>query len=341
MDWLRSRHDLDDERVLIGVTAGALWLVGALAAIVAQLMPGSADVDPVFFTVFAGGVIAYGAVSISGWFDWKRVSVTGHVVASATLTPLLGIMLWSTGGAQSYLMPLLVLPLLHFAYFFSWRASVPLGLELVLVAASPVLYEPELVDGSVSRLAAFASVALVVIVALRTLKGRLVAAEAHQRQMALLDALTGLVNRRGFDATLHAAVAARGEAGHGRREADDRPGFALLVFDLDHFKRVNDTQGHPAGDRLLRTVAANCAEIARPGDTLARIGGDEFALIAPDAGIDGARRLAEELHAAVRRSGAEATVSWAVHPQDGADGDALLRTADRRLYEGKAALARR
>jgi diguanylate cyclase (GGDEF)-like protein len=158
--------------------------------------------------------------------------------------------------------------------------------------------------------------------------------------MALLDPLTGLVNRRGFDQTLHAAVAARGEAEHGRRATDDRPGFALLVFDLNRFKTVNDTHGHPAGDRLLRAVAANCTAIVRPGDTLARIGGDEFAVIAPEAGVRGARRLADELLVAVRRAGIEATVAWAVHPDDGSDGDELLRTADRRLYAGKAALTR-
>lgn len=340
MDWLRSRHDLDDERVLIGVTAGGLWLVGALGAVLAQLMPGAADVDPVLFVGLCLFVIAYGVVSVSGWFDWTKVSLRGHVCASVGLTPLLAVALWATGGQQSYLMPLLVLPLMHFAYFFPWRISFPLAFELVLIAASPRLYEANLERGSVSRLVAFVVVAVVVTVVLRLLKDRLVAAEAHQRRMALLDPLTGLVNRRGFDTTLHDAVAARGEAGLHRRAADERPGFALLVFDLDRFKRINDTEGHPAGDRLLRTVAANCGAIVRPGDTLARIGGDEFAVIAPDAGTEGACRLGGELLDAVRRAGIEATVAWAVHPDDGADGDALLRTADRRLYEGKAALVR-
>lgn len=340
MHWIRFRHDLDDERVLIGVTAGALWIVGALAALLAQAMPGSDDVNVPLFVGLCAGVIAYGGISISGWFDWKRVSVRGHVIASVALTPLLAVALWATGGQDSYLLPLLVLPLLHFAYFFRWRVSIPLALELVLIAASPRLYEDEILPGSLSRFAAFVVIAIVVTVVLRLLKERLVAAEAHQRQMAMLDPLTGLVNRRGFDEALSAAVAARGEAEHGRRDADERPGFALIVFDLNRFKRVNDTQGHPAGDRLLRTVAANGTAIVRPGDTLARIGGDEFALIAPDAGVEGARRLAEELLVAVRSAGIEATVAWAVQPDDGSDGDALLRMADRRLYEGKAALDR-
>jgi diguanylate cyclase (GGDEF)-like protein len=171
---------------------------------------------------------------------------------------------------------------------------------------------------------------------LRLLKTRLVAAEAHQRRMALRDSLTGLVNRRGFDDALRAAVAARGSVESGRRESDDAPGCALIVFDLDGFKQVNDSAGHPAGDRLLRGVAAAGAAIVRPTDTLARIGGDEFALIAPGAGIVGAARLAQELLDAIHEAGAQATVAWAVHPDDGETGEDLLRVADRRLYEGKA-----
>ena len=77
MDWLRSRHDLDDERVLIGVTAGVLWLLGTIAAVLAQLMPGSPQVEPHWFAGLAVGVVAYGLWSISGVFDWSRVSVGG------------------------------------------------------------------------------------------------------------------------------------------------------------------------------------------------------------------------------------------------------------------------
>jgi diguanylate cyclase (GGDEF)-like protein len=339
MDWVRSRHDLDDERVLIGVTGGVLWLVGAIAGVVAQLMPGAHEIDLPLFLGLAVGIMGYGLWSISGVFDWSKVSVTQHACATAALTPLLGVVLWATGGQHSYLLPLMVLPLLHIAYFFRWQVSLPLTIELILVSGSPILYESEIADGSLSRLVTFAAVALMVVTVLRTLKGRLVAAEAEQRQIAQLDALTGLANRRRFDEALDAAVAAAGDPAAGRRGADARS-FAIVLFDLDRFKLVNDTYGHPAGDRLLRAVAAACAAIVRPGDTLARIGGDEFAVIAPTAGEDGARRLAEELGRAVRSAGAEATVAWAVHPADGEDGDALLRIADRRLYERKAALIR-
>ncbi|MFL5846801.1 MAG: GGDEF domain-containing protein [Solirubrobacteraceae bacterium] len=339
MDWFRSRHDLDDERVLIGVTAGGLWLVGGLIAVVAQLMPGAHPVDWLLFCLLAGAVIVYGLISISGRFDWTRVTVAGHAAATAILVPAMGIFIWATGGQDSYVMPILVLALMHVAYFFRWQVSLPLAAELALVAGSPGLYEGAIREGAASRLAAFTCVAFVAVVVLRILKGRLIQAEAQQRAMATLDALTGLVNRRGFDDELQAAVAARGTAGEGRRDGDERPGFALLLFDLDRFKLVNDTKGHPAGDRLLRAVAATCAAVVREGDTLARIGGDEFAVIAPGAGVRGAERLAGELLDAVRRAGIDATVAWAVHPDDGATGEELLRAADRRLYDGKATLS--
>ena len=338
MDWIRSRHDLDNEPELIGVTAGMLWLVGALAASVAQLVPGVDPVNPWVFFAIAISLIVYGVSSIVGWIDWSKWTVARHAWAAALFTPVLIVVLALTGGAESHLQPLLVLPLLHGAYFFSTRISALLAVELLLIAATPVLYEEHTSAVSAARLIAFAAIGLVVTVWLRLLKGRLVAAEAHQRQMATLDALTGLANRRGFDEALQAAVAADGDAARGRRAADARPGCALVIFDLNRFKLVNDTYGHPAGDRLLRVVAATCAGRIRPGDTLARIGGDEFAVVAPGAGESGAARLAEELHEAAMLAGAEATVAWAVHPADGGDPDALLRIADRRLYDRKAAL---
>ena len=221
MDWLRSRHDLDDERVLIGVTAGLLWLVGAVAALLAQAMPGAGEVNDGLFWGLAGGVIAYGIWSVSGWFDWRRVSVAQHALAAGALMPVLGVVMWATGGVESYLQPLMILPLVHVAYHFTWRVSVLLALELVLVAGAPVLYEPDtLANAGPSRLAAFATVALVIVFVVRVLKDRLLLAEAQQRDMAIHDSLTGLINRRGFDEALHEAVLSRGDVGQGRFNVD-------------------------------------------------------------------------------------------------------------------------
>jgi len=116
------------------------------------------------------------------------------------------------------------------------------------------------------------------------------ASEESYREKSLHDALTGLYNSRYFWARLEdeSAFASR----HGRP-------LALLVGDLDLFKRVNDTRGHAAGDRVLATVAGALMGGRRRGDTVARVGGEEFAVILPETGLDEAVQVAERLRAAV------------------------------------------
>ena len=149
--------------------------------------------------------------------------------------------------------------------------------------------------------------------------------------MANQDPLTGLANRRAFDSALSAALAA-GSA-EGKR-------FTLLLADIDAFKQINDRFGHTTGDRVLREVAAHTSGGVRAGDCLARIGGDELALVAPGAGAQAARRLADALRDAAARVDTGAgpvslTVSWAVYPEDGTDRFTLMRSLDRGLHAGK------
>jgi diguanylate cyclase (GGDEF)-like protein len=118
--------------------------------------------------------------------------------------------------------------------------------------------------------------------------------------------------------------------------------FSLLLVDVDRFKTINDTFGHKTGDEVLRAIAARTGAQIRATDTLARIGGDELALVAPNATADGGSRLAAALHDAVLdlvpAAGAAPvtlTISRASFPEDGADRDELLRAADRRLHAVK------
>ncbi len=105
-------------------------------------------------------------------------------------------------------------------------------------------------------------------------------------EQATRDGLTGLYNRRYFDETLadHLESARR----YGRD-------LALVLFDLDHFKQVNDAQGHPAGDALLRRFAELLRTSARGADIVCRTGGDEFAVLLPETGRDGAARFAQRI----------------------------------------------
>ena len=106
------------------------------------------------------------------------------------------------------------------------------------------------------------------------------------------DALTGLINRREFESRLTAAV-------EGARQGSGSV-HALLYLDLDQFKLVNDTCGHPAGDQLLKQITGVLQSRLRSGDTLARLGGDEFGILLPGCGIDQAQRVAETLRQAIR-----------------------------------------
>ena len=161
-------------------------------------------------------------------------------------------------------------------------------------------------------------------------------AEAKVKEMARNDALTGLSNRTEFKRRLeHCLAEAR------RRIAK----YAVFYLDLDHFKVVNDTMGHPFGDKLLQEVAARIEAVTREVDTIARLGGDEFAIIQRILyGPRDAARLAERLIASVSQSytidGNEieigASVGISLAPDDSVDSDELIRNADMALYHAKS-----
>jgi diguanylate cyclase (GGDEF)-like protein len=156
----------------------------------------------------------------------------------------------------------------------------------------------------------------------------------EKSDQALRDPLTGIYNRRVLqDALDRALLSAAREDGH----------VGLTLFDIDDFKAINDVHGHDVGDEVLRRVAACGRQVVRPGDTFARIGGEEFALLTPGAGTQEALLIAERLRLAVAALDVlpdrSVTVSagLASWPVDAADGDALRRAADEALYRAKAA----
>jgi diguanylate cyclase (GGDEF)-like protein len=154
------------------------------------------------------------------------------------------------------------------------------------------------------------------------------------REQALTDELTGLANRRHFHERLIAELA------RGGREARD---VALVLFDVDDFKSINDGHGHPAGDAALRGFAAILRDEARVSDVVCRIGGEEFAVILPNTSAADATRYAVRVllatrNAALRPDGGPLTASAGVASSatDGRVGTALLRAADDRLLAAKA-----
>lgn len=160
------------------------------------------------------------------------------------------------------------------------------------------------------------------------------AAEAKIAHMAHHDALTGLPNRVLFKERLHQALAS---AGRGRP-------IAVLYLDLDYFKTINDTLGHPLGDGLLGVVAQRLRRSVRQTDTVARLGGDEFAVVQSDVrDVVNVRTLAErlvnEIGAPYNLDGHQVVIGTSIGiaraPIDGADPDQLMKNADLALYSAK------
>jgi diguanylate cyclase (GGDEF)-like protein len=151
-------------------------------------------------------------------------------------------------------------------------------------------------------------------------------------ESARTDGLTGLANRRAFEELL-AAEYARAQRSAGR--------FALLICDLDRFKQLNDTHGHQEGDRALERVGALLREQRRPSDGVARIGGEEFAIILPDVNEHGAYVFAERIRRRVAEVNAghpgnlTMSIGIATFPNQGTDKGSLMRNADQALYVAK------
>lgn len=166
--------------------------------------------------------------------------------------------------------------------------------------------------------------------------GRQQQVQAYER-LAKVDGLTGLANRRRFDEAL------LGEWGRHLRSGRS---LSLLIVDVDHFKRLNDTFGHVAGDDCLQRIArAFERSIRRRPDLVARIGGEEFAFVLPDTAVEGAVEVAVRVHAEVARIDPDGryevpTVSVGVAslvPRLGEEADALVTAADTALYAAKRA----
>ncbi len=160
-------------------------------------------------------------------------------------------------------------------------------------------------------------------------------AETHLQHMAHHDALTGLPNRVSLNERINRAIA--------RARRGDRP-FALHVIDIDNFKAINDVEGHAGGDRFITRIGQRLKEVVRRGDLVARIGGDEFAVLQAHVGrTDEVKQYAEKLLEAVSRPAAggeniyaAASIGSAWHPADGDTAEALLGNADTAMHRAKS-----
>jgi diguanylate cyclase (GGDEF)-like protein len=148
---------------------------------------------------------------------------------------------------------------------------------------------------------------------------------------AKTDPLTGLLNRRAFEESFDVELA---------RAARGKFSVGLVMLDLDGFKRFNDDHGHPAGDTALKRLSQVLKEATRAIDHVARVGGEEFAILAPESSTAGTLALAERLRRSVElefsgRGGLTASCGVASYPDNGTDRSSLVGAADRALYKAK------
>ena len=162
--------------------------------------------------------------------------------------------------------------------------------------------------------------------------------ERDLREQAITDPLTGLYNRRYLRELLQRELVRGARAGES---------IALILMDVDHFKHINDTFGHEAGDIVLTAVGALLRKNVRGSDIACRYGGEEFALVLPETGAESAQRRAEDIrlalgqlelkHLGKRIGKITASLGIALFPVHGEDMDSLLRVADEALYDAKGA----
>jgi diguanylate cyclase (GGDEF)-like protein len=157
------------------------------------------------------------------------------------------------------------------------------------------------------------------------------------RQQSIRDPLTGLFNRRYLEETLAIEIQ--------RAKRANGP-FSIMMLDLDHFKRFNDTHGHEAGDAVLQTLGSFLQQHVRGGDIACRYGGEEFTLILPGASIEAAQQRAEQLCEGIRALNVDfknqvlgpltLSVGVASFPNHGENGETVLQAADMALYRAKS-----
>jgi diguanylate cyclase (GGDEF)-like protein len=254
------------------------------------------------------------------------------IAAAWGLLPLLlGGAVIATGGPTSPVLMWFALPAVTLgARFDPWGMMVGTAYLLAVFLVSTVAVDPA--SASAHSQTLVASVALILSTVI--LSGALVESDRAHRRRSTLDPLTGLFNRNALEQRLAEL--------DGQPSRPEKGGsHALLLCDLDHFKRVNDELGHAAGDAVLQDVAYTMRSVLRAGDSIYRIGGEEILVVLPGASREDAIAVAERLRKAVRDRrpvGVDVTISIgaAVSQPEIVNTDDLVSRADAALYAAKA-----
>jgi len=252
--------------------------------------------------------------------------------AWGALPLLLASAVIASGGPTSPVLMWFALPAVTLgARFDPWGMVVGTVYLLVVFLISTVAVDPARASAHSQTLVATVALVLSTVI----LSGALVESDRAHRRRSTLDPLTGLFNRNALEQRL---AELDGAPCDGRKGGQSH---ALLLCDLDHFKRVNDQLGHAAGDAVLQDVAHTMRSVLRAGDSIYRIGGEEILVVLPGASEKDAVAVAERLRQAVRKRrpvgvGVTISIGAAVTKPDTVDTDDLVARADAALYLAKA-----
>jgi diguanylate cyclase (GGDEF)-like protein len=303
--------------------SGSIWLTWWLG-------------DSVGAVLFAPPVLLWSADLRVRWRP-RRALESVALGASLILTGLAVFGGWAPDALHNAPLEFLSIPVLVWAAFrFGRREAATAILILSGMAIWGTLHgfgpfvQPTR-NASLLLLQAFTGVSAVMTLTLAAVVAERRAATEELRRLAVSDPLTGLANYRQLITILDAEI---------KRSQRTERGFAVLFFDVDKLKRINDKSGHLAGSRALVRVAEALRLSCRVIDTAARYGGDEFAVVLPETDETEARgvgqRAIEHLAADGEKPAVSVSVGFAVYPRDGDTIETLLGAADRALYDAKA-----
>lgn len=325
-----SGFDAQIDRAWVARILTYLFGFGSLLMLLTVLLPGAEGRDSqalasvaVFSLLMSAGILVA--------FDRLPLWFLRGAPAIGTLLVALAINFAGSEASAAY------------ALYMAWvviAASLFLDARLTLAhgaiavgAYATVLGLDEAPDGlDLLRLAMTAGTVLAVALVVNGVASQIRAVLSRFDEAARTDSLTELLNRRGFDEAFQSELSRAARAGSG---------VGVVMLDLDGFKAFNDRNGHPAGDIALKRVARALVRTNRAVDRIARVGGEEFMVLAPDSATPGTLALAERLRRAIEiefsgQDALTASIGVASFPSHGVEPESLIAAADGAMYEAKA-----